>query len=73
MLRFTLDRQGQSSQVSTRGHAMACRGSRPVLQLKKHDRFGYRRPELNLQPSTDSRKGFLPALGDEVCTLGANR
>jgi hypothetical protein len=73
MLRFALDRQGQDSQVCARGHAMACRGSRPVLQLKKHNRFGYRRPELNVQPCTDIRKVFLPALGDQVSTLGVNR
>jgi hypothetical protein len=51
---------------------MACRGSLPFLQLKKHNRFGYRRPELNLQPCTDSRKVFLPARNDRVSTLGAN-
>ena len=73
MLRFALDRQGQNSQVCARSHAMACRGSRPVLQLKKHNGFGYRRPELNLQPSTEARKGFLPALGNQVSTLGVNR
>jgi hypothetical protein len=72
MCRFALHGQGQSCQVCTRGHAMACRGSLPVLQLRKHNRFGYRRPELNLQPSTEARKVFLPAVGDRVCTLGAN-
>ena len=47
----------------------ACRGSLRVRQLKKHNRFGYRRPELNLQPCTDSQKGFLPARNDRVSTL----
>jgi hypothetical protein len=47
--RFALHRQGQNSQVSTRCHALPCRG----LVLRH----------------TDSRKGFLPALNDRVCTL----
>jgi hypothetical protein len=49
--------------------AAVCCGS---YNCKKHNRFGHRRPEMNLQPSTDSRKVFLPALGDRVCTLGAH-
>jgi hypothetical protein len=44
--------------------ATACRGSPPVLQLKRHNKLGYRRPELNLQPCTDRRKGFLLACND---------
>ena len=48
--------------------AVHCR----CYNCKKHNRFGYHRPELNLQPSTDSRKGFLPARNDRVSTLGAN-
>jgi hypothetical protein len=73
MLRFALHEQGQNAQVSTRWHAMACRGSLRVPQLKKHNRFGYRRPELNVQPSTDRPNGFLPTLNDRVSTLGVNR
>ena len=67
MLRFALHRQGQNSQVSTRCHAMACRGS--LLVLPNSVGLGYRRAGLNVQPSTDRRKGFLPALGDRVSTL----
>ena len=73
MCRFALHRQGQNCQVCTRGRARGCRGSLPVIQLKKHNRFGYRRPELNLQPPTEARKGFLPARNHRISTLGANR
>ena len=73
MCRFTLHRQGQDCQVCARGRAMACRGSMGVLQLKKPIRFGYRRPELNVQPSTEARKVFLPARNDRVSTLEASR
>jgi hypothetical protein len=41
-------------------------------KLKEHNRSGYRRPELNLQPCTEARKSFLAALNERVCTLGAN-
>src|ERR1035437_2445949 len=68
VLRFALHRQGQNSQVSTRCHAMPCRGS--LLVLPNSVRLGYRRAGLNVQPSTDRRKGFLPALNDWVSTLG---
>ena len=64
MLRFALHRQGQNSQVSTRCHGMPCRGS--LLVLPNSVGLGYRPTGLNLQPSTDSRKGFLPALHDRV-------
>jgi hypothetical protein len=73
MCRFALHRQGQNPQVCTRWPAMACRGSLQVRQRKKHNRFGYRRPELNLQPPAEHRKVFLPARYDRVCTLGASR
>ena len=71
-MRFALHRQGQNRQVCTRGRALGCRGSLRVPQLKGHNGFGYRLPELNVHPSTDGRKGFLPALNDRVYTLGAN-
>jgi hypothetical protein len=58
VLRFALHRQGQNSPVSTRCHGMACRGSR---QLPNSAGLGYRRAGLNVQPSTDRRKDFLPA------------
>ena len=73
MLRFELHRQGQSCQVSTRWHARGWRGSLRVPQLKKHKRSGYRRPELNAQPSIHMRRGFLPTVNDRVCTLGVSR
>jgi hypothetical protein len=73
MVRFALDEQGQNSQVSTRCHDIPGRGSLRVRQLKKHNRFGYRLPDLNVQPSTDRRQGFLPALNDRVSTLGVSR
>ena len=66
VLRFALHRQGQNSQVSTHCHSMPCRGS---LQLPNSVGLGYRLTGLNVQPSTDRRKGFLPALGDRVSTL----
>jgi hypothetical protein len=72
MCRFALDRQGQSFEVWARGRARACRGSLPVVQLRKHNRFGCRRPELDLQPATESRKSFLPALDNRVPAVGAN-
>jgi hypothetical protein len=73
MLKFALQRQGQNCQICTRGRARACRGSLPVLQLKKHNRFDYHRPELNVQPSSHRRRGLLPTLNDRVCTLGVGR
>ena len=72
MCRFAFDRPRQYCQVCARWPAMACGGSLPVLQLKEHNRFGYRRPELNLQPCTEIRKIFLPARNDRVPALGAN-
>ena len=68
MLRFALHRQGQSSQVSTCGHAMACRGS--LLVLPSGVRLGSRPTVRTLSPATDSRQGFLPAPHDQVFTLG---
>jgi hypothetical protein len=73
MLRFALHRQGQNCQVPTRWHARVWRGSPRIPQLKKHRRFGYRRPELNAQPSSHRRRGFLPTLNDRVSTLGVSR
>jgi hypothetical protein len=73
MLRFALHGQGQSSQGSTRCHGMPCRGSLPVLQPKKHNRFGYRLSDLNVRPSTDRPRGLLPPLNDRVSTRGVNR
>jgi len=75
MLRFALHRQGQNSHVSTRCHGMSCRGSRTYWS---HNRarttgLGYRPTGRNVQPSTDRRKDFLPALGDRVSTLGEIR
>ena len=71
MLRFALHAQGQNSQVSTRCHGMPCRGSQ--LVLPNGAGLGYRPTGLNVQPSTDSEKGFLPTLNDRVSTLGENR
>ena len=70
MVRFVFHRQGQDCQVCARSRA-GSRGSLRVLELKKHNRFGYRRPELDLQPCAERRRGFLPARNDRVCTLGA--
>src|SRR5664280_2352869 len=67
VLRFALHRQGQNSQVSTRCHGIACRSS--LLVLPNSVGLGYRPTGLNVQPSTDRRKGFLPALNDRVSTL----
>jgi hypothetical protein len=64
VLRFALHRQGQNSQVSTRCHGMPCRSS--LLVLLNSVGLGYRPTGLNVQPSTDRRKGFLPALNDRV-------
>ena len=71
MLSFALHRQRQDSQVCTRWHAMACRGL--TLVLPSSVGFGYRPAGLNVRPSTDRRKGFLPALKGRVCTLGEIR
>jgi hypothetical protein len=70
MLRSALHGQGQHS---ARWHAMGGRGSLRVRQLVTHNRFGYRLPDLNGQPSTDPRKVFLPALNDRVSTPGVSR
>ena len=71
MLRFAIHRQGQNSHVSTRCHGMPCRGS--LLVLLNSAGLGYRPTDLNVSPSTDRRKVFLPARGDRVSTLGAIR
>src|ERR1019366_5125066 len=68
VLRFALHRQDQNSQVSTRCHGMPCRSSLQVLPNSVG--LGYRPTRLNVNPSTDRRKGFLPALHDRVFTLG---
>jgi len=68
MLRFALHRQGQNSQVSTRCHGMYCRGL--TLILPSGVGLGYRPTGLNVEPSTDKRKGFLPSLNGRVSTLG---
>ena len=71
MLRFAPHRQGQNSQVATRCHGMPCRGS--LLVLPNSVGLGYRPTGLNVQPSTDRQKGFLPALNDRVSTPGVRR
>ena len=71
MLRFALHRQGQNSHVCTLWHAMPCRGS--LLVLPNGAGLGYRPTDLHVSPSTDRRKGFLPALNDRVSTLGEIR
>jgi hypothetical protein len=71
VLRFALHRQGQNSQVSTRCHGMPCRGL--TLVLPNSAGLGYRPTGLNVSPSTDWRKGFLPALNGQVSTLGEIR
>ena len=73
MLRFALHRQGQNSRVCARWDARPCRGSLRVPQLKEHIRFGYRRLQVNVEPSTDRAKGLLPSLNDRDCSLGVSR
>ena len=68
MLRFALHRQGQNSQVSRRCHGMSCRGL--TLVLPSSVGLGYRPTGLNVTPSTDRRKGFLPAQNGRVSTQG---
>ena len=75
MCRFALHRQGQHSHVSTRCHAMACRGLRNHWS---HNRarttgLGYRPTGSTVQLSTDRLKVFLPARSDRVSTLGEIR
>jgi hypothetical protein len=48
---------------------MPCRG----LALPYGAGLGYRRAERNVAPSTDRWKGFIPALNDQVSTLGEIR
>jgi hypothetical protein len=68
MLRFALHRQGQNSQVSTRCHGMPCRG--PMRYCQTVSGLVIAQQVRTLSPSTDRRKGFLPALNDRVSTLG---
>jgi len=65
---FALHRHGQDSHVCTRCHAMAARGL--TLVPPNSAGLGYRPTDLNLSPSTDRRRGFLPARNDRVSTLG---
>ena len=67
--RFALHRQGHNSQVPARWQASPWRGS--LLVPPNSLGPGYRRAGLNATPSTDRRKGFLSALPERVCTLGA--
>jgi hypothetical protein len=71
VLRFALRRQGQNSHVSTRWHGMPCRGL--TLVLANSAGLGYRPTDLNTSPGTHRRKGFLPARGDRISTLGEIR
>jgi len=75
MLRFALHRQGHNSHVSTRCHGLACRDSRTYWSdnRARTTGLGYRPTGSNLQPSTDRRKGLLPARSDRVSTLGEIR
>ena len=68
VLRFALHRRGQDCQVCTRGRAMGWRSS--LLVAPNSVGLGYRPTGSNAQPSTDRRKGFLPARNDRLCTLG---
>jgi hypothetical protein len=63
-----LSRQGQNSHVCPRCHARPSRGL--TLVGPKRARLDYRRAGSKIKPSTDRRKGFLPARSDRVCTLG---
>lgn len=65
MLRFALHRQGLNSQVATRCYGMSRRGSLPNSVA-----LGDRTTVRTLSPSTDTRKGLLPALNNQVSTLG---
>ena len=69
MLRFALHRLGQEL---PRLHAlptpMVCRGL--TLVLPNSAGLGDRPTDLDVSPSTDRRKAFLPALGDRVSSLG---
>ena len=71
MPRIAQHRQGQNSHVSTHCHGMPCRGL--TLVLPNSAGLGYRPTDLNVSPSTDRRKDFLPARGDRVSTLGEIR
>ena len=71
MCRFALHRQGQNSHVAARIRAMASRGL--TLVLPHTAGMGYRPTDPNASPCTDRAKGFLPALGDRVCTRGEIR
>ena len=75
MCRFALHRQGQNSHVCTRWHAMACRGSHNFWSNNRARTtgLGYRPTGSNVNPSTDRRKGFLPARSDRVSTVGEIR
>ena len=75
MCRFALHRQGQSSHVTARWHAMVCRGPRTFWthDRARTTRLGYRPTGSTLAPSTDTRKGFRPARGDRVPTVGETR
>jgi hypothetical protein len=71
MSRFALHRQGQNSHVCPRWHDMACRGSRNYRSKHRARTtgLGSRPTGCNVQPSTDSAKGFLPARSDRFSTL----
>ena len=71
MTRFALHRQGRNSHDSTRWYGMPCRGL--MLVLPNSAGLDYRPTDRNVSPSTDRRKGLLPAPGDRVSTLGKIR
>jgi hypothetical protein len=71
MCRFALHGQGQNCHVAARWRAMACRGS--LLALPQRARLGCRPTALCVSPSPGRGDGFLPTLGDRVCTRGEIR
>ena len=75
MCRFALHRQGQNPHVCPRWHAMACHGSRAYCSdnCARTTGLGYRPTSSNPKPSTDTRKGFLPARSDRVSIPGEIR
>ena len=71
MLRFALDTKSQDwpSLHALARHGLAWFPAVPASE--EAEQVGYRLSALNVQSSTERRKGFLAGLNERVCTQGA--
>jgi hypothetical protein len=71
MVRFAINRPGQSSPVAMPWGVTACRGVTRVVPNSAG--LGYRPTDLEVSPSTGRWESSLPARSDRVCNRGEIR